>query len=56
MINKQADARIRFWRLRAEELRTLSEATTDPVAAKGMRSAAQTYDILADRAEAGREE
>jgi hypothetical protein len=45
-------ARIRDWRMRAEELRVVAENMEDPVARRGMLNAAATYQAMADEAEA----
>ena len=43
---------IRRWRIKAEELRTTSEGHTLASVRQDLKTAAQTYDALADRAEA----
>ena len=43
---------IRRWRIKAEELRTTSEGDTLASVRQDLKTAAQTYDALADRAEA----
>jgi len=46
-------ARIRDWRMRAEELRTVAETLRDAVTRRGLLNAAATYDAMADEAETG---
>lgn len=46
------EVRIRDWRKRAEELRTIAEGMRDKVARQRMLSGAATYDEMADRGEA----
>jgi hypothetical protein len=47
-----SEARIRDWRMRAEELRVVAESMEDPLARRGMLNAAATYQAMADEAEA----
>lgn len=42
------EARIRDWRLRAEELRAIAEALTDRMARRGLLTGAAAYDALAE--------
>jgi hypothetical protein len=43
--------RIRVWRLKAEELRTIADGMRDPSARSGLLNAAMNYERLADDAE-----
>jgi CheY-like chemotaxis protein len=55
MASPDDPVRIRRWRQKAEELRTASDSFDDGAARANMRSAATTYESLADSAEARRE-
>jgi CheY-like chemotaxis protein len=51
-VASETSVRIRRWRMKAEELRTAADSFADPSSRQHMRLTAQTYDTLADRAEA----
>lgn len=51
MSHSHETERIRFWRARAEELRTTASEFKDPTAKKGLLDAADSYDEMADRSE-----
>ena len=48
------EARIRGWRLRAEELHAVAGNMKDPEARRGMLNAARAYERMADEAERSR--
>jgi len=45
-------ARVRGWRMRAEELRAIAEGMTDAIARQGLLTGAASHDATADRNEA----
>lgn len=55
MPHSNKEDRIRFWRHRAEELRTTASQFKDRILRKGLLDAAVVYDRLADHAEKPRE-
>lgn len=51
MTAKSYDHSPRYWRARAEEVRTIAEEMTDPWCRSKLESVADTYDAMAQRAE-----